>query len=199
MIIIVEGQDRVGKTTQIELLRNSYVHSSPVVKYSKIKPKYKHNPEHIFEKSKLLYEEMFNMIFDSAADERDLILDRAHLGEYVYSKRYRSYSGKYVFDLEKQFVNDVDLWVDNIYLIILINSDLEELYKRDDCLSHSNAIEAMATDKIRFMKAYKKSTIPNKCIIDCNGLTSDVVHKKILEFLKLKPIVEEKMSDYEYE
>jgi hypothetical protein len=52
------------------------------------------------------FKDMFDLItLNLANSTRNIILNRAHLGEYVYSPIYRGYEGNWVFDLEESFLN----------------------------------------------------------------------------------------------
>ena len=91
---------------------------------------------------------------------------------------YRSYSGDYVFDLEKCLKDKY-----NTYLIVFIDS-VEKLVDREDGHSLSNANkEKVAEEIMKFSEAYEKSCIPNKILIDIDGLSVDEVFARIVKFL----------------
>ena len=91
---------------------------------------------------------------------------------------YRSYSGDYIWDLEKCLENK-----HNTYLIVLVNS-VEKAIEREDGLSLSNGDAAKISIEIsKFVEAYKKSCIPNKVIININGYSIEEVFAQIIKFL----------------
>ncbi|MFW6283340.1 MAG: hypothetical protein ACOC1P_04785 [Minisyncoccales bacterium] len=94
-IIFFEGIDNCFKTTNIKKLCSYfYKKGEPfhVLKYSGIK-----EAKGIagLEFSKKMYDQMFQIIENSKNQGINIILDRSHLGENVYS-RYRGYSPDYI-------------------------------------------------------------------------------------------------------
>ena len=98
MVIILEGLDRVGKSAQINNIREEFKDSFFLTFHlSNIKTN-KWSNEFYQSYFKNLYVEYFELI---ESNEYDLLFDRFHLGESVYSPLYRNYSGDYVFQLCK--------------------------------------------------------------------------------------------------
>ena len=50
-----------------------------------------------------MYDDMFKLMINSKDKDINLIFNRSHLGETVYSPLYRGYSGDYIFDIEKKY------------------------------------------------------------------------------------------------
>ena len=195
MIVLFDGLDNTGKTTQIQKLISYFANKdmiSTVCKYSKFDKLDKKQEEKF---SKRFYKDYFEKIVNwpdkvipdpayIAEDnihyihDNNLILDRGHISEAVYASMYRSYSGDYVWDLEKCLENKY-----NIYLIVLINS-VEKAIEREDGLSLSNGnADKINIEISKFAEAYKKSCIQNKIIIDINGLSIEEVFAQIRKFL----------------
>ena len=195
MIVLFDGLDNTGKTTQIQKLVSYFANKemiSTVCKYSKFDKLDKKKEEKF---SKRFYKDYFEKIVNwpdkvipdpayIAEDnihyihDNNLILDRGHISEAVYASMYRSYSGDYVWDLEKCLENKY-----NIYLIVLIDS-VEKAVEREDGLSLSNGnADKINIEISKFAEAYKKSCIQNKIIIDINGLSIEEVFAQIRKFL----------------
>ena len=195
MIVLFDGLDNTGKTTQIQKLVSYFANKdmiSTVCKYSKFDKLDKKKEEKF---SKRFYKDYFEKIVnwpdkvipDPAyiADDNihyihdnNLILDRGHISEAVYASMYRSYSGDYVWDLEKCLENKY-----NIYLIVLIDS-VEKAVEREDGLSLSNGnADKINIEISKFAEAYKKSCIQNIIIIDINDLSIEEVFAQIRKFL----------------
>lgn len=197
MIVLFDGLDNTGKTTQIQKLVSYFANKdmiSTVCKYSKFDKLDKKKEEKF---SKRFYKDYFEKIVNwpdkvipdpayIAEDnihyihDNNLILDRGHISEAVYASIYRSYSGDYVWDLEKCLENKY-----NIYLIVLIDS-VEKAIEREDGLSLSNGdADKINIEISKFAEAYKKSCIQNKIIIDINGLSIEEVFAQIIKFLDI--------------
>ena len=197
MVVLFDGLDNTGKTTQIQKLVSYFANKdmiSTVCKYSKFDKLDKKKEEKF---SKRFYKDYFEKIVNwpdkvipdpayIAEDnihyihDNNLILDRGHISEAVYASMYRSYSGDYVWDLEKCLENKY-----NIYLIVLINS-VEKAIEREDGLSLSNGdADKINIEISKFAEAYKKSCIQNKIIIDINGLSIEEVFAQIIKFLDI--------------
>ena len=197
MIVLFDGLDNTGKTTQIQKLVSYFANKdmiSTVCKYSKFDKLDKKKEEKF---SKRFYKDYFEKIVNwpdkvipdpayIAEDnihyihDNNLILDRGHISEAVYASIYRSYSGDYVWDLEKCLENKY-----NIYLIVLIDS-VEKAIEREDGLSLSNGnADKINIEISKFAEAYKKSCIPNKILIDINGFSIEEVFAQIIKFLDI--------------
>ena len=197
MVVLFDGLDNTGKTTQIQKLVSYFANKdmiSTVCKYSKFDKLDKKKEEKF---SKRFYKDYFEKIVNwpdkvipdpayIAEDnihyihDNNLILDRGHISEAVYASMYRPYSGDYVWDLEKCLENKY-----NIYLIVLIDS-VEKAIEREDGLSLSNGdADKINIEISKFAEAYKKSCIQNKIIIDINGLSIEEVFAQIIKFLDI--------------
>ncbi len=180
MIIILEGMDRCGKSTIAKSIQNKLyeIDKKPTIicKYNNIQSE-KINIE---ETSKKHYEAGFKFIAENI-EKYNLIFDRFHIGEYVYSPIYRNYVGDYVFNIEKKYKSITQS--NKIKLIILIDNP-EKLLKREDNKSLSNDIRKKRIERAFFKDAYNHTTIKNKLLININGkLSIKDVNKKAKDFI----------------
>jgi thymidylate kinase len=177
--ILCEGIDRVGKDTQIkELLPKLVNNPTQVFHYSSIKGLSKQESKKY---SKMLYTDMFKIMKQSfSGDKRNLIFNRAHLGEFVYGPLYRKYKGDYIFNIEKKF-EKYDFW-DSVYLITFIDTP-ENLIAREDGDSFSIDPKMKQKEIDLFKEATEKSLIKNKMIMNINGKSIEQVHNEICIFL----------------
>lgn len=169
MLIIFEGPDRVGKTTQIQYLKNYLASYNKLVHYfhySSIK-----GVDNIKEYSYNLYKSMFKI----SNENKDIfIADRFHFGELVYGKLYRHYDSE-VLDLEKPYKNDI--------ILILLIDDVENLIKRDDGNSFSTKYDLKQQEIELFINAFNKSIIKNKLLINIKYKNIEEVRLLIREFI----------------
>lgn len=175
--IIICGPDCCGKDTQIALLKDKIcdrpthvIHVKPPKRFSNdIKP---YMQEYFMD--------MFSLIYEASFKRRNLIFNRAHIGDYVYGPMYRKYDANYIFDLIENEWVDCDFF-ENIRLITLIDTP-EVLLSREDGDSHSIDLEDKKEEIKRFIEATNKSKIKH-IIIDSNGKTSLEIHEEICIFL----------------
>lgn len=170
MKIIIEGVDRLGKSSLIEGLLNKLGYHI-VLHYQKpLKLECYNN-----DLKKYQYES-FKHGFNLLKSNECVIMDRFHLGEVVYSPRYRSYDGSYVYSME-------DLST-KINLILLTTSDFSFISDDGESFDFSRKEE----EQDSFIEAFYKSNIINKFIIKVNDgnkfrskdeVLSDVLSKLI--------------------
>lgn len=154
---IVEGVDRLGKSTLIKNIMNElgyylYIHYSKPEKLAKYE-NLEASPEFLFNAK--AYRQMFEII----EDRHRIIFDRAHLGEIVYSPMYRGYSGDYVLDLEQEYDTS------SARLILLTTSDFS--FVEDDGLSHD--FSRKEEEQAKFIAAFHASSIEDKVLIDVSA------------------------------
>ena len=89
----------------------------------------------------------------------NIIFNRSHLGETIYSPLYRGYSGDYVFNIEKKYANSIKRRI--LYLITLVN-DPHTILKRDDGKSFYGNEEEIKAEVDGFKRAHRLSKIKNK-------------------------------------
>lgn len=175
-VIIFEGLDRVGKTSQIKLLLK-YLLDNPtyVIHFSGIPGI---EPATSRKYSEIMYDDMFNLIRDANDNNRNLIFDRSHLGEYVYSPIYRKYSGEFIFDIEKKHVDVIK----NVHLFVLIDTPAN-LLEREDGNSFTLDINKKQHEIDLFKEAFDKTNIRHKYLIDINKQSINTVHTFIRNIL----------------
>lgn len=183
LFIIVEGCDNTGKSTLINNLKNYYneitLHN---LHYSNVK---QDNTAEVIKYNKKLYNEMFElMTLTLKNDKNGLIFDRSHLGELVYGRIYREYSGDYVLDIEKKFGHILDVF-ENLFLITLVDEP-ENLISREDGLSFSIELDKKQRELELFDLAHNSSTIKNKLIINIKDKDAEAVFKEVTEFIDSK-------------
>ena len=140
---------------------------------------FKHNVDLHISYSHRLYSDMFTMMSKLKDDSINIILNRSHLGESVYSPIFRNYSGDFVFDIEKKFTQELR---ENLYLITLVN-DPHILWSRDDGKSLHKSEEEIAAQVDGFKRAHRLSKIKNKLLINVGSMTAEDLNKIILEFI----------------
>jgi len=176
--IIIEGTDNVGKDTQqnliIKNLKNDIFHK---MHYSSLP--FKDDITLNTTYSKKMYENMFKLMILCKDQGVNIIFNRSHLGESVYSPLYRKYSGDYVFDIEEKFTN---ILRENLYLITLTN-DPHTIWNRDDGKSFYKNEEDIKAEVDGFNRAHRLSKIKNKLLLNIGTMSADDVSKIIIDFL----------------
>lgn len=163
--------DNCLKDTLIQLFRFNLSPKTQILKFSN-PPKNINNPE---DWQKTHFKDMFDLISLSLAkSSRNMILNRAHLGEYVYSPIYRGYEGNWIFDLEETFLNICNEYNDKIKLFVIYDSDNYQLNYREDGKSLSNNNhEKMDFERKRFIEAFEKSKFSHKKLFDISDYKID--------------------------
>lgn len=176
--IIIEGTDNTGKDTQQNLIIekiNNLVFQK--LHYSSLP--FKDDKEKHISYSQKLYDDMFKLMMMSKEQDINIIFNRSHLGETVYSPLYRQYSGDYVFDIEKQYVNHLR---QELYLITLVN-DPHIILSRDDGKSFYGNEEEVKAEVDGFRRAHRLSKIKNKLMVNIGTMSAEDVSKIIVDFL----------------
>ena len=191
MIYILEGMDNCLKDTLIQLLRSSLPPQTQILKFSNPPKNIASSPEAW---QKAHFTDMFDLLeLNIAYSNRNLILNRAHLGEYVYAPIYRGYDGDWIFDLEKSFLNASHEHLGKLKLFVLYDSDNNQLHLREDGRSLSkNDGNKINLERERFIKAFEKSRMPNKRIFNISNysledgdeirqINTDLINEQMLE------------------
>jgi thymidylate kinase len=179
LLIVMEGQDRVGKDTQITLVKKLLYPERifQVLHYSKVP--FETNKENMVYSIKLYYD-MFRLFYKN---DFNLIANRSHIGEMVYGPLFRHYDGSYVLEIERRFM-DNQKW-QNIALITMVN-DAEILLKREDGSSLSGGkLNIMNKERDMFKEAHDRSLIENKFLIECKEDSPETIGGKIANFISL--------------
>lgn len=194
-IIILEGPDNTGKDTQQKLIIQKLYKKEGLVfqTHHFSNCPFKTKKDHIAY-SKKMYTDMFRTVREYCNREISAIFNRSHIGEAVYSPLYRGYDGDYVFRIEKLFNDSVtthyangkkceDRILDNIYLIVFVG-DKNVIFSRDDKLSFYKDAEGVQKEREYFERAFEKSIIPHKILIDVTGKNIDEVNDIVMNFLE---------------
>ena len=178
MQIAVDGLDRLGKDTLINNIIASVGYHS-VVHYSK--PIFPNS----YSKDKLTALKSFQIDsfvngFDLCMSGANIIFNRFTLGEMVYAKRYRGYSGNYIYDIENQYPTVCR----QLKLVLLYTDNFD--FVQDDGLSFD--FSKRAEEMKDFEDAYEMSSIKNKIKInvhDGNGAykPKNLVLQEVLTFI----------------
>ena len=177
-VILFEGPDRLGKSTQLLKTKKWFEakgRTPHVLHYSNVKAP---DPE---KASRKLYTQEFELFSFAHAFGLDLLLDRSHLGEAVYSPIYRGYSGDYVFDLEKKHLKP-----DQDVRLVLFVDDPENVVAREDGKSFSADVERKTIEMEAFVEAFEKSSIQLKTVVDIDGKSIEDVWFELEGFLSNK-------------
>jgi hypothetical protein len=154
---IIEGIDRIGKGTVI-----SEIKRQQGFKFTQhfVKPEILNCYAGADDPLKMYQNESFYEGFSLLAQcEIPFIFDRFHLGEIVYSPRYRNYSGNYVYDIERNY--EVNGW-GHVKLILLTTSDFSILTDDGESFDFTRKEE----EQNAFIEAINNSLFLNKQVID---------------------------------
>lgn len=181
MTIILEGLDRVGKSTQAEKLL-SVLHDLPVHTLHYSSPKgFKDKLE-----AKAWLTRQYQTMFQLTASmygKAHFILDRSHVSEMVYAPMYRGYSGDYVLEIERDAWNFIPFVMNDTCLVTFVDEP-EHLVAREDGLSFAADVESKKREIDAFLAATEKSTLRHKKVINISGKDPDAVFAELLDFLR---------------
>lgn len=163
LIVIVEGPDRCGKGSFIEVLRDNIASSKQIVIHSG-KP-----PSDVEDKQEWAMNYNLGLINNVNLLSRindAIILDRSYIGEYVYGLIYRKI--KYTDMMFKDFENKAIKYLLNTRHVVLVNftDSPENVILREDGNSHKGTIITKEDEHCRFKDLHKLSIIKNKHLID---------------------------------
>lgn len=183
IFIIIEGTDRVGKSTLINNIKQHFnQYTLHALHYSNVKQETK---EAVQTYSTKMYTEMFDIMEHlTTINMCGVICDRSHLGECVYGPMYRGYSGEYILDIEKKFNYFHPVW-DNLFLFTLYDSP-ERLIERDDGLSFSTDLVKKQTEIDGFLKAHDLSLIKHKKLINIEHHNAEQAIQAVVDFIESK-------------
>ena len=114
---------------------------------------------------KAYQEASFDNMFRMLSGTMDVICDRAHLGEFVYSPMYRNYDGSYVFEQEKGFVSYGSKFHEQTTLVLLTTDNFD--FITDDGMSFDFSKKEI--EQNQFIKAFERSIIKRKLIINVHN------------------------------
>lgn len=131
MIIIIEGIDRVGKTTLANKLQKEL--NYPIFKDL---PKYINTDFKNSDVNTAKIDLLINLFENNII--KDVILDRGHFTEYVYGIVNRNYINNYIQDMDERLSK-----LNNLTLIYVKPEDLNRSIKEhgSDLTQHNNLME----------------------------------------------------------
>lgn len=186
MIIILEGCDKSGKSTQaneikkfLELETGLPTH---IIHSRYVKGKTKEEAQNL---SRRTFIDMFELMLDSI-DKRNYILDRSYLDEAVYGPLYRDQLNDYIFDLEDKYLPKLNNYIHTF----LFRIDPKKLIEREDGDSFAATEESKVKEMNLFQEVLDKSALIYKDTINGNlpiaEVTESILSKlsKHLEILK---------------
>jgi hypothetical protein len=187
--VLVDGVDRLGKDTLIEGLQQTLgffqvIHYQkpkllkcfePLGYHAAVARASKSTGDALFRYQRASFRQMFRMLIGPG----NYIMNRTHLGEYVYAPRYRDYSGKYVFGLEEEAAP-----LDESLLLLLYTDNFDFIV--DDGLSLD--FSKRAEEQEDFKEAFKLSSMKNKFMIN--------VHDGAGKFRPAQEILDEVVQTY---
>lgn len=171
-VYAIEGLDRLGKSTLIqgildELGFYQVIHFSKPQKlkaYAELATEFEECLQDVPVASRQSFLYQSQSFWNSmllATSGANIIFDRWHIGEVVYSPMYRGYSGDYVYDqeLESNLYKS-----DNVRLILLTENFEVSRHFVDDGQS-LGTIDKREEEQKRFIDAFNRSNILDKRII----------------------------------
>ena len=159
-LYVIEGQDRCGKSTAVNLLRSKITNPKILVLHSSKPPKGV-NPETW---TRDHYEAVLNTaLYLVEAEGCDVIMDRSWLGETVYGPLYRGVSIPQN-ELEQSFLLEPD-YINRIKLLVLVD-DASSIASRSDGESMSEDLTFLENERALFKTAFANTSIVNKTLID---------------------------------
>lgn len=191
--VIIEGTDRVGKSSLIEGLCKHFEYDNVFVRHCGKPPKHVSKDNVLDWQLDCFYKEarLAKNIFDMENDElqyyeNKIIYNRYYLGEYVYGSMFRNIPKDTILKklnaLEKVLID-----VDNTYLVTLVG-DPKFLMTQEDGNSFSDSVEKKSTEIGLFVEITEKSLIKNKLVIEVdNGnnqyFPKEQILKSVLDFI----------------
>lgn len=159
MIVMLEGLDRIGKSTCSNFLASrgySAMHFS--------RPEGSDDAERAHYQMGT-FDRMFQFMRALDFQDANIVMDRGHLGEVVYGPLYRPGSGvdtRYVFDMERKYGP-----FKSTLLILLEHDDLDVVRYRDD--GQGFDIGKLETERDIFSAAFDMSEL-RKSRLNVTGL-----------------------------
>lgn len=185
MVVIIEGADALGKSTQInELVKAAQERDivPHILHYSNVKA-FGKNKDMIRNFSVSEYDSIFKFMEEYAMTSDDLfIFDRCHLSEYVYSPMYRGYDGYYIFASERRIVPTKD-YVKLVLFTDTAENVIERDKKRGDGLSFSLDVDKKREELQKFEEAFEESSIEKKKLITVGKRSIGDISKELIDFV----------------
>lgn len=164
-LIIIEGTDNTGKDTLISKILEKY----PIATIIHCGKPYSKKYSSIEQDT--LFNIYRNLIIDNEFKSSNaIIMNRSHIGEYVYGTLYRNRSKDEVLNM----INNINIALNNkkdlsIYYIQLLCDSMNLLKNNEDGKSLSNGqIDKIQNESNLFKEIFEKTNIKNKKLIFVN-------------------------------
>lgn len=175
MIYIIEGLDRMGKSTFIDALRNEIQNPYVMTIHSSKPPKC----EDVKKWTERHYLGLISKILHLDKYGYDVILDRSWLGEMVYGPLYRG------TNISLSYFEHVIADFSHRFKMVLFIDSAENAISREDGKSHSSDIDFKKKEIDLFVKAFNSSIIQSKMIVDWSNepFSLDSLKSKAKDFI----------------
>lgn len=197
-LIIIEGGDRLGKSTLIGKLAEHFNYDNVVIRHFGKPPKV--FPESVdplsfqaecFDREGYLVENLLQMENDEYNYYENIVIwNRAHLGEWVYGQMFRGIDPDRIQNMLENFEERFLMYDDLKVYLILLTADPEFFHSKEDGHSFSKSIDQKTRELNLFDEAFHNSSIDKKIRIkvDNNGSFrgKDEILNDVLDFLKDK-------------
>jgi hypothetical protein len=188
-VIILEGPDKVLKSTLVEKIIDNYELIFHVLHYGK-PPKNLKNSAETFQQETFV--EMFQNILLS---NKNYIIDRSHIGENVWGPLYRNYYNNNIWEIEKRYLNVFKDFNIKLFLIYLYDTNYNMWKLRDDKKGLGEMTENAYYNIVnKFSTEVDKSAITNKLKVNLNNyymenstlVDINLILNEIINFLNIK-------------
>jgi len=158
-LIIIEGTDNTGKDTLIAKLLEKYPTVTLIHCGKPLTKKYSADEQDL-----LFNIYASNIVNGSYSNTHAIIMNRSHIGEYVYGVLYRNrHSTDVAIMINK--INDMISQCCDVYYVQLLCSSEFLLSKNEDSQSLSKGnVEKIEKEKERFLKIFEASKLNKKLI-----------------------------------
>jgi len=170
-VILIEGLDNVGKSTQIKKILENFPKNfkkKNVIHFTS--PKDGRTETQI-----KTFVDIFYKVNDS---KENFIFDRSHLGEKVYGPIYRKNKPDFIYGIEDCFEEMM-----NQSYLILFEDKVKNIIGREDGLSFSVKFLRKLHEKWRFRLAYWLSNVKHKIRISITNKSVEDVFLEVRKFL----------------
>jgi len=197
-LIIIEGGDRLGKSTLIGKLAEHFNYDNVVIRHFGKPPKV--FPEGVdplsfqaecFDREGYLFSQLCSMESDEYNYYENIVIwNRAHLGEWVYGQMFRGIDPNKIQNMLDNFEEKFFMYDDIEVFLILLTADPEFFHSKEDGHSFSKSLEQKTRELSLFDEAFHNSAIDNKIRIKVNVGDSfrgkEEILKDVLDFLQYK-------------
>ena len=184
-VFFIEGPDRCGKSTQIKRLMSRLARED--IYEGNVKPiqwlHYSAVKNVTAAEQKALFRKTFEQMFQLVRGHGHWILDRSHLGDFVYAPLYRNdVDVKYVFELEE---NQLKFIAEPCVLLLFYDSSFGNLKRDDgDSLNSDIDLERAKEEMTLFRIAFNKSKITSKLEIDIANKSPEEIEQIVWDYVQ---------------